>query len=164
VDPAPAAEESSDPTSSAESAAAPEEEAAETADEAPAGAESAEEPPAASSDLIAGLPASGTDPDTGLEINPAQIVPGVDFIVRGELVSFNLTPQDSPEFLLEAPSGTRYRVQSQPTSEIAFTDGSVLLPHQYQRGLLGQATVRQEEGAGVTTVVMTDNFVLLVEE
>jgi hypothetical protein len=136
---------------------------AEEEGEVEAGEDTAQ-PAADDPNLVAGLPSSGIDPETNLEINPTQIVPGVDFIVRGRLVSFNLTPQDSPEFLVESPAGTRYRVQSQPVSEIAFADGTVLLPHQYQRGMIGQATVRQEEGAGVTTVVTTENFTLLAEE
>jgi hypothetical protein len=141
------------------------------ADEAATGEETtvaepveAAEPAVDDPNMVAGLPASGIDPETGLEINPEQFVPGVDFIVRGRLVSFNLTPQDSPEFLIESPSGTRYRVNSQPVPAIAFADGTTLLPHEYQRGLLAQATVRQEEGAGVTTVVTTDNLVLLAQE
>lgn len=161
---APAAEENEE---AAEPAAAEAEAEASGSEAAEANAEEGEEAEEAAADdpnLIAGLPASGIDAESGLEINPPTIVPGVDFIVRGTVISFNLTPQDNPEFLIESPSGTRYRVNSQPVPEIAFTDGRVLLAHEYQRGLLAQATVRQEEGSGVTSVVITENLVLLSEE
>jgi hypothetical protein len=160
-------------TSADDSTAAPEEAEAEpTADiteeepaaESPAEEEPVAEPAADDANQIAGRPTSGIDPDTGLEINPSQIVPGVDFIVRGTMISFNMTPQTNPEFLIEAPDGTRYRVQSQPVPEIAFEDGTVLLAHQYQRGMFAQATVRQEEGSGVTSVVTSDDLTLLSNE
>lgn len=153
--PAAAEEEAEEPAAAEVDDAA----AAETDEESTA----AEEEEAAADDpnQIAGMPTSGTDPDTGLEINPPTIVPGVDFIVRGTVISFNLTPQDDPEFLIESPAGVRYRVNSQPVPEISFEDGTVLLPHQYQRGVFAQATVRQEEGSGVTSVVVTDNLMLL---
>lgn len=160
-------------TAADEGAAAAEEEVAdpaaaaadeETAAEAAAEEEVADELAADDPNLVAGLPSSGLDPDTGLEINPTQIVPGVDFIIRGRMISFNLTPQERPEFLIESPAGIRYRVQSQPVPEIAFADGTVLLAHEYQRGLHAQATVRQEEGSGVTSVVISENLILLSEE
>lgn len=154
-EPAAAAEEAEEPAAAEVNDAA----AAET-DEDSAAAEEAETA-AGDPSLIAGMPTSGVDPDSGLEINPPTIVPGVDFIVRGTVISFNLTPQESPEFLIESPAGVRYRVSSQPVPEISFEDGTVLLPHQYQRGVFAQATVRQEEGSGVTSVVTTDNLMLL---
>ncbi len=172
----PAVEESTTDTTAAEPTA---DEAAEPAEESAAEAEApaeeaaaeegaAEEAPvegeAAGGDLIAGRPASGTDPDTGLEINPAAVVPGVDFIVRGEIVNANLTPQDSPEFVVLAPSGTRFRIRSQPVNEILYDDGSQPALHEFQRGMLLQATVRQEEDAGATITVNSTDLTLLHNE
>ena len=114
--------------------------------------------------MVAGRPASGVDPDTGLEINPPEVVPGVDFIVRGEIVTATLTPQDSPEFVIIAPSGTRYRIEAQPVPDIFFEDGSQPKPHEYSIGLPVQATVRQEIGAGATIVVQSSDLTLLLEE
>lgn len=127
----------------------------------------AEEAPAeadAGADMLAGRPASGMDPETNLEINPAAVVPGVDFIVRGEIVNANLTPQESPEFVIIAPSGTRFRIQTQPVSSISYEDGTVPALHEFQRGVLIQATVRQEEGAGATITVQSEDFTLLHDE
>lgn len=118
----------------------------------------------ASGDSIAGLPASGIDPETGLEINPAQVQPGIDYIVRGELVNFSLIPTDSPEFLVESPAGVRYRIQSQALEEIAYTDGSVLEPHQYKRGMPAQATARLMESATATSIMLSSDLVLLLTE
>lgn len=141
---------------------APEAAAEDSATDAPAEAPADAEP--AGGDMIGGLPASGTDPDTGLEINPPSVVPGVDFIVRGEIVNANLTPQDSPEFVVLAPSGTRYRIRSQPVSEIAYSDGVKPALHEFQRGVLLQATVRQEEDAGATITVNSVDLTLLHDE
>jgi len=171
--PEPAAEvETAAGTAPAEEEAAPAEEDAAPAEEPAAEettAEGASADPgadteaAAVGDMIAGRPASGTDPDTGLEINPDTITPGADFIVRGELVNHNLTPIESPEFMVIAPSGVRYRIRSQPVPDIFFEDGTQPAPHEYKRGMLIQATVRQEENAGATTVVDSSDLVLLQE-
>lgn len=123
-----------------------------------------EEPTEASGDMVAGRPASGTDPDTGLEINPPTVVPGVDFIVRGEIVNANLTPQDSPEFVVLSPSGTRFRIRSQHVNEILYDDGTKPALHEFQRGVLIQATVRQEEDAGATITVHSSDFTLLRDQ
>lgn len=171
---APAVEESTTDTTAAEPAA---DEAAEPAEETASEAEApaaetateegaAEEAPAeaAAVDLIAGRPASGIDPDTGLEINPAAVVPGVDFIVRGEIVNANLTPQETPEFVVLAPSGTRFRIRSQHVKEIFYDDGTQPALHEFQRGVLLQATVRQEEDAGATITVNSTDLTLLHNE
>lgn len=130
--------------------------------EEPAADASAEEPAAeGATDMIAGRPASGIDPDTGLEINPATITPGVDYILRAELVSASLTPQDSPEFMLTSPAGVRYRVRAQPVSEIMYEDGTQPALHEFKRGMLVQATVRQEEDAGATILVHSTDLTLL---
>lgn len=156
----PAAEEAAEP---AEEAAA--EETAPEAEEVAADDGAAEVAPAedeaAGGEMIAGRPASGTDPDTGLEINPPTVVPGVDFIVRGEIVNANLTPQESPEFVVLSPSGTRYRIRSQHVLEIAYDDGTKPALHEFQRGVLLQATVRQEEDAGATITVNSTDLTLL---
>ncbi len=115
-------------------------------------------------DGIAGRSVTGFDAATGLEINPLDVVAGVDYIVIGSLISFNLTPQDSPEFMVQSPDGTRYRVQSQAVSEIFAEDGSQLLPHEYQRGMFATATVRLDDSGGVTSVVLSDDFMLLSSE
>jgi hypothetical protein len=151
--------------------ATPAEEEAAPAGDAPAEEPAAEAPPAEEPvaaeaiegdvDIIAGRPASGIDPDTGLEINPPSVVPGVDFIVRGELINANLTPQESPEFMVLAPSGTRYRIRPQAVNEIFYDDGTQPALHEFQRGVLAQATVRQEEDAGATITVTSSDFTLL---
>ena len=123
-----------------------------------------EEAAEASGDMVAGRPASGTDPDTGLEINPPTVVPGVDFIVRGEIVNANLTPQDSPEFVVLSPSGTRFRIRSQHVNDILYEDGTKPALHEFQRGVLIQATVRQEEDAGATITVQSTDVTLLHDQ
>lgn len=153
---APAAEDSAAEQPAAENTAA---------DEPAADAPAAEAPAAeAGGDMVAGRPASGADPDTGLEINPPTVVPGVDFIVRGEIVNANLTPQDSPEFVIISPSGTRFRIRSQPVPDIAYEDGTVPALHEFQRGVLVQATVRQEEDAGATITVHSTDLTLLHDQ
>lgn len=147
-----------------DSAAEPTEMAAPAVEEENASQTTENAPAVESGDSVAGRPAAGTDPDTGLEINPDSVIPGVDFIVRGELVNSNLTPQDKPEFLVQAPSGTRYRIHPQPVPQITYEDGTQPAPHEYKRGMLIQATVRQEEGAGATIVVTSTDFTLLHDE
>lgn len=171
ADTAAASEPAAGEETSATEEEAPAEEAA--AEEAPAEeaaadsttTEGAAEPAAeGSGDLIAGRAASGTDPDTGLEINPPELVAGVDFIVRGEIVNHNLTPTESPEFVVISPAGVRYRIRSQALGDIFFEDGTQPLPHEYRRGMPIQATVRQEEDAGLTTVVHSTDLVLLQDQ
>jgi hypothetical protein len=155
------------PTTAPAADAPADEPAAESMAEEPSAQEAAAEAPAEESassdatDLIAGRPASGIDPDTGLEINPATITPGVDYILRAELISASLTPQDSPEFMLTSPAGVRYRVRAQPVPEIKYEDGTQPALHEFTRGMLVQATVRQEEGAGATILVHSTDLTLL---
>lgn len=144
--------------------AAPVEEAAPADEAAVEEAAPVEEAAEASGDMVAGRPASGTDPDTGLEINPPTVVPGVDFIVRGEIVNANLTPQDSPEFVVLSPSGTRFRIRSQHVNDILYEDGTKPALHEFQRGVLIQATVRQEEDAGATITVQSTDVTLLHDQ
>lgn len=135
----------------------------ETAEEEESGAETADDA-AESGDTIAGRPASGVDPDTGMQINPAELIQGEEFIVRGEIVSLNLTPQTEPEFLIEAPNGQNYRVRTQELAAITYDDGSAIEAYQFQQGMLAEATVYQDPGAGLTTVVESDDFRILQEE
>jgi len=125
----------------------------------PAAVEPTVEPAAA--DIFAGLPTSGTDPETGLEINPSELLQGVEFIVRGKIVSMNLIPQTDPEFLIESPDGVKFRVQSQGIADIYFLDGTQIAAHQYRQGMIAQATVFQDAGAGLTTVVESDDLTLI---
>lgn len=157
----PAAEVMEEPT--AEAVEEPTEAGAEPTAVEPATEEPAAEEPAVEADAAGGLMMSGIDPDSGLEINPAQAVPGVDYILRGKLVSFNLTPQDKPEFLIESPDGVRYRIQPQPVPEIFLDDGSQLKPHEYKRGMWAQATARLEESVTATSVMLSDNLTLLAD-
>ncbi len=107
---------------------------------------------------------SGTDPDTGLEINPEQVVAGIEFIVRGEIVSMTLTPQDAPEFVILSPTGKRYRFRPQALSEIFFEDGSQLAVHQYQLGLMASATLYLDPAGGTTAVASSTNMILYASE
>lgn len=161
VEDEPAEEESADSEAVEEVEEAAEDTSAESG-EAETTEESVEEAPVENG--IGGRPVTGFDAATGLEINPIDIVPGVDFIVIGSLISFNLTPQESPEFMLQSPDGTRYRIQSQPVPEIFAEDGSQLAPHEYKRGMFATATVRLDESGGVTSVVLSDDFMLLSGE
>ncbi|MCA9933514.1 MAG: hypothetical protein KC415_06300 [Anaerolineales bacterium] len=145
TDEAPAAEETADDGA--------------TEEPAPAEEPAVEEP--AADDIYGGLPTSGTDPDTGLEINPPELLQGIEFIVRGKIVSMNLTPQTDPEFLIESPDGVRYRVHSQGIADIYFLDGTQLAAHQYRQGMIAQATVFQDTNAGVTTVVDSEDLMLI---
>mgnify|MGYP000852540448 CR=1 FL=1 len=161
--PAPAATTASDGLATAPTETSAEPVAIEPAsgDTQPANSNAEAEP---AGDMIAGRPASGIDPDTGLEINPATITPGVDYIVRGELVNHNLTPATSPEFMVISPAGVRYRIRSQALEQIFYEDGTQPAPFQYKRGMLIQATVRQEEGSAPTTLVNSTDLVLLQSE
>lgn len=160
--------------SSSESAAEP---TAAGSDESPgeetgASSEEAEETPEenteagdeAEGDMVAGRPASGTDPETGLAINPEVYAAGEEFIVRGRILSMTLTPTTAPEFLIEAPSGRRYRMRSQDLAQTFFDDGTQIRPHEYRQGMLVQATVAFPPGAGPTDILRSENLTLLHEE
>jgi len=115
-------------------------------------------------DMVAGRPASGTDPETGLGINPDTFGPGDEFMVRGVIISMNLTPTVSPEFLIEAPSGRRYRLRSQDLAETYFDDGAQLRPHEYRQGMLAQATVSLASDAGPADILHSQDLTLLHDE
>lgn len=137
-------------------------EPAENVEEEETAAEPApEEEEASGGDLVY----EGTDPATGMAVNPADVPLGESFIVRGELISANLTPQDSPEFVVRTPSGQTYRMGAQPLSNIYFEDGETQLePHEFQRGLTVQATVSMAADAGPSDILSTDDFTLLSTE
>lgn len=108
-----------------------------------------------------GLSTSGVDAETGLEINPLQVQPGTDYIIRGELVNYALIPTDKPEFMVESADGARFRIQSQPLDQIFFADGTQIEPHMYKRGMLVQATARLMESDTATSVMLSTDFTLL---
>lgn len=114
--------------------------------------------PGADNTLDEGLLLSGTDPDTGLEINPENFVANSTFIVRGQIISVNVAGSP-PEFLIQAQNGKRYRIQTQPSEEIFYADGSVILPYQFQNRMMVQATVKS--GNAATDVPTTSDFVVL---
>ena len=118
----------------------------------------------AAGDMIASRPASGTDPETGKEINPDTFGPGDEFIVRGTIISMNLTPTVTPEFLIEAPSGRKYRIRSQDLAETYFDDGAQLRPHEYRQGILAEATVSLPSDAGPADILLSEDLTLLREE
>lgn len=137
-------------------------EAVESTEEEETAAESeAQEEATTGDDLVY----EGTDPATGMQVNPSDVLPGEPFIVRGELISANLTPQDAPEFVVRAPSGQTYRMGAQPLSDIYFEDGETQLKaHEFQRGLTVQATATMAVDAGPSDVLSTDDFTLIATE
>jgi hypothetical protein len=115
---------------------------------------------AATAPASAELLMSGTDPETGLEINPEQIVAGMEFIVRGEIVSMTLLPQDAPEFVIISPAGKRYRFRPQPISQIFYEDGTQPTLQDYRNGMLASATVFLDPAGGTSAVASSSNMML----
>lgn len=107
------------------------------------------------------LPLSGTDPDTGLTINPASISPGESILIRGEIISMNLTPTTSPEFLIQLEDGTKYRFRSQDLAETYFLDGSQIKAFEYRIGMLGQAVITLASDAGPSDLATSENLTLI---
>lgn len=107
---------------------------------------------------------SGTDPDTGLAINPETFGPGDTFIVRGTIISMNLTPVTSPEFLIESPAGTRYRIKSQPLADTFFIDGSQWEPFEYRQGVGAMATIMFGASLEPSDIPTVDDLVLVMQE
>lgn len=152
--------EESEPTDEAESME-------EEMDEEPATEEPAEETdeePAASDSPFGDRPMSGTDPDTGLPVNPESVNPGDTFIVRGEIISMNLTPTTSPEFLIQSPDGINYRLRSQDLADTYYEDGDQLQAFQYQNGLLAQATATLAADASPSDIPTSTDLVLVKDE
>lgn len=146
----------------------------EEAEEAPADEEAADEPEeetaveeAPVEEASGGFgdrPMTGTDPETGLAINPDSVNPGDTFIVRGEIISMNLTPTTSPEFLIQSPDGLKFRLRSQDLAETYFEDGDQLQPFQYQLGILAQATATLAADASPSDIPTSDDLVLVKDE
>ena len=110
------------------------------------------------------LPLSGTDPDSGLAINPDIVNPGDTFIARGIVISMNLTPVTEPEFLIQAPSGTKYRMRTQALEDMFFDDGSQWQAYEYRQGVGATATVTLDASASLSDVAMTEDLVLVMVE
>jgi hypothetical protein len=106
-------------------------------------------------------PMTGIDPETGLEVNPAQVFPGDTFLVRGTIISMNLTPQTSPEFLIQSPDGVRYRLRTQDLAQTFYEDGAQLKPFQFSIGLFAQATASLAADAGPADLAVSDDMVLV---
>lgn len=109
-------------------------------------------------------PMSGTDPETGLLINPDSVRPGDTFIVRGEIISMNLTPITAPEFLILSPDGLRFRLRSQSLNDTFYEDGEQLQPFQYRNGMLAQATATLAANATSSDIATSTDLVLVKSE
>jgi hypothetical protein len=155
-------EESPEESESAEETE-PAEEVAEAANEEPASDEEAAES-AAPGSPFGDRPMTGTDPETGLVVNPETVRPGDTFIVRGEIISMNLTPVTSPEFLIQSPDGTNFRLRSQALAETYYEDGDQLQAFQYRNGLLAQATATLSADASSSDIPTSTDLVLIKEE
>ncbi len=135
-----------------------EEETADTTEEETAVEEAAPESP------WGDRPTSGTDPETGLSVNPDSVNPGDTFIVRGEIISMNLTPTTSPEFLILAPDGSKFRLRTQDLAETFYEDGDQLQAYQYKLGLLAQATATLAADASPSDIPTSADLVLVKDE
>jgi hypothetical protein len=126
--------------------------------------ESAELEPAPSViDYSGGHAITGTDAETGLKINPTNAVTGEVYILRGQLVSLDLTSPDSPEFLLETPDGVRYLIRAQAATELYNTDGVRLNPDELEPGLWAQATAQLDDATIDPVVMRTDNLTIIAD-
>ena len=134
-----------------------------TASETEAEAPATEAPEEDTSDN-GGKPMSGTDPETGLPINPEEFSPGDTFLVRGTIISMNLTPSTNPEFLIQSPAERNYRIAAQGLTDIYYEDGSQLQPHQYRQGMKAEATVTFPANASLADTLETEDLTLLKEE
>ncbi len=137
------------------------EEMAEEAEEEMAEEEMAEEETAVGFGDIA---MSGIDSDSGLEINPASYGPGDTFIVRGTVISMNLTPITSPEFLIESPEGVRYRVKTQPLDETFFIDGTQWQPFEYRQGVGAMVTIEFDPSLTTSDIPSGSDLTLVMQE
>lgn len=109
-------------------------------------------------------PLSGVDPETGLTVNPDSVNPGDTFIVRGEIISMNLTPVTSPEFLIQTTDGLKFRLRSQDLAETFYEDGDQLQAYQYRNGLLAQATATLAVDASSSDIPTSTDLVLIKSE
>lgn len=139
----------------------------EETDAEPASEEPAEDTavePAASDSPFGDRPMTGTDPETSLPVNPESVNPGDTFIVRGEIISMNLTPTTSPEFLILSPDGLKFRLRSQDLADTYYEDGDQLQAFQYQNGLLAQATATLAADASPSDIPTSTDLVLVKDE
>lgn len=134
----------------------------EMADEEAAEEEAAEEEMVDEASGFGDLAISGQDAETGLEVNPSTYGPGDTFIVRGTVISMNLTPITAPEFLIESPDGTRYRIRSQSLDDTYFTDGSQWKPFEYRQGVGAMATVNFDASASLSDIPSAEDLVLVM--
>ena len=151
--------EDADPTEEGEPAEETEPMEEET-EEDPASEEPAEETAeesTASDSPFGDRPMTGTDPETGLPVNPETVRPGDTFIVRGEIISMNLTPTTSPD-------GLKFRLRSQDLADTYYEDGDQLQAFQYQNGLLAQATATLAADASPSDIPTTTDLVLVKDE
>lgn len=123
-----------------------------------------EEEAAAPASPFGSRPLNGTDPDTGLVVNPESVSPGDTFIVRGEIISMNLTPTTAPEFLIQTADGLKFRIRSQDLKETFYEDGDQLQAFQYRNGLLAQATVSLAADASPSDIPTSTDLVLVKDE
>ena len=159
-------EEDNTPADSEEIAEEPTEESEPTDEAEPVEEEPTEVPaePVVAGSPFGDRPLSGTDPETGLPVNPDSVSPGDTFIVRGEIISMNLTPTTSPEFLIQSPDGFKFRLRSQDLADTYFEDGDQLQAFQYKNGLLAQATATLAADASPSDIPTSEDLVLVKEE
>lgn len=153
-----------DATEASEEPAAEESSETEAAVEASSEEAAPAEEAAAPASPFGDRPMTGTDPETSLPVNPDSVSPGDTFIIRGEIISMNLTPTTSPEFLIQAPDGLKFRIRSQDLAETFYEDGDQLQPFQYRNGLLAQATAMLAADAGLSDIPTSTDLVLIKEE
>ena len=109
-------------------------------------------------------PMKGADPETGLQVNPDVVRPGDTFIVRGQIISMNLTPTTAPEFLIQSPDGLNFRLRSQDLATTFYEDGDQLKPFQYRNGILAQATAVLAADARPSDIPTSADLVLIKDE
>ena len=119
--------------------------------------------PAATSTTEPPAPAGDSNPG-GLPVNPDPILKGEPFIVEGIIVNASLIPVDKPQFLIEAPNGLKYRVDTQPVDQIFVEDGTQLKAFEIRPGLFVRATVFLPADATAADVLSTTDLVILLSE
>ncbi len=106
----------------------------------------------------------GVDEASGLAVNPEEFNPGDTIIVLGEIVTMNLTPTTSPEFVVQAEGGRRYRFQGQDLKETFFEDGSEIQLHEFKLGMVTQATIAWDASASLSDVSVSENVTIILDE
>jgi hypothetical protein len=103
------------------------------------------------------------DEETGLPFNPEE-APDGEFVIEGVVSSLTLTPQDKPEYVVQLPSGKRYRIRSQPLSETFFDDGTPVSPSTLRQGMTVRATVEYFPDEGVAGEYRTADLTFFLAE